>query len=241
MAHPRRGRRAAPRQRAHRRPPRLIRRPRGSPGIAPLAADHPAEPQRHLARHRRHARGVEVVEVPRVEAVGTPSPAPAASPRRMGTHGLPSTYSRYGCRCEACTAANTRRVNRARRERRERLSSAEIVHGAAAYTNWGCRCEVCTTANTKRNVPFIQSWVTRVQAETRAQATRSGRRWTTPELDLLSRRDLTAKQVAIMTGRTWRAVALAKSRLARAASPNRNLLIPAEAPPNYQDHFGVAL
>lgn len=46
----------------------------------------------------------------------------------------------------------------------------------------------------------------RAQAETSDQARNHGKEWTGPELDLAARNDLTAKQVALLLGRTLKAV-----------------------------------
>lgn len=136
----------------------------------------------------------------------------------MKTHGLAATYVNGGCRCEACTAANTERVMRKRRERGERAVPPGIAHGAAVYVNWGCRCDICTPAHTELGKPHSRAWRSRAQAETAAQAARSGRRWTASELDLISRPGLTAKQAAVMTGRTLLAVRAMKLKVARTAA-----------------------
>lgn len=51
------------------------------------------------------------------------------------------------------------------------------------------------------------------QAETLPQARRYGRQWTGPELELAARPDLTAKQVALMVGRTTGAVKIKRHHL----------------------------
>jgi hypothetical protein len=52
-----------------------------------------------------------------------------------------------------------------------------------------------------------------VRAETRRQARRHYYQWTGPELEIAARQDLTAKQVALMTGRTYGAVTSMRRRL----------------------------
>ena len=59
-----------------------------------------------------------------------------------------------------------------------------------------------------------RSWVN-YQAPSLESATRSGVQWTGPEMELLARRDLTARQIAGMLGRTYYAVANARWRLQR--------------------------
>lgn len=65
-------------------------------------------------------------------------------------HGIKSTYTNWGCRCDECTAAHTRDEAKARKARydwtREHGLPAGVKHGASAYSNWGCRCTVCTGA-----------------------------------------------------------------------------------------------
>lgn len=53
----------------------------------------------------------------------------------------------------------------------------------------------------------------RYQRQTRESAMRNGQEWTGPELEILSRTDLTTRQMALMLGRTYAAVSHAKHRL----------------------------
>jgi hypothetical protein len=69
------------------------------------------------------------------------------------THGKPSTYDTYGCRCNECTEAHRRRVSEGRESRTERLKGnpALAKHGKrSTYINWGCRCPSCTEAHSKQ-------------------------------------------------------------------------------------------
>ena len=64
------------------------------------------------------------------------------------THGLPSSYIKYGCRCADCTKANRDRV-RGQRERRFAApkNPDDPRHGKPTfYSNYGCRCEACIDA-----------------------------------------------------------------------------------------------
>lgn len=54
-----------------------------------------------------------------------------------------------------------------------------------------------------------------LQEASRSGATRHGAEWTGPELEILARRDLTARQIATMLGRTLGAVNAARSKLNR--------------------------
>lgn len=148
-----------------------------------------------------------------------------------GRHGRPSTYNR-GCRCEACKEDSTRR----KRQRRERLAGKVVLykfeHGASGYNNWKCRCDVCVAAHSaacstyqaknrsalserkkgqrQQNPAKVNSYNRQqyadVQADSVDHANRRGQVWTTQEMELVSREDLTAHEVARMLGRTYAAV-----------------------------------
>lgn len=135
-------------------------------------------------------------------------------------HGTTASYRR-GCRCDDCRAANTECHRELRAKRKARKTPEAIEHGKGAYVNWGCRCEVCTKANSEacfdasqryqrahrkeRSSKQGRRWA-RVQAQTLEKAVRHGYQWTGPELELIARRDLTAKQAAAMLGRTLASV-----------------------------------
>lgn len=156
-------------------------------------------------------------------------------------HGTPNAYKR-GCRCEACRSANTQRTREAREQRRLRLvggqvSADQISHGRSAYTNWGCRCETCVSAHTRACRPFAIKWrkanpakVSRPrateeasrksrerqqqsQSDTLGSATRHYQPWTMQELDLASRTDMSAQEVAVAIGRTFHAVRNMRKKL----------------------------
>lgn len=65
------------------------------------------------------------------------------------THGLPSSYIAYGCRCEACTKANLEHVKRGIKARTQKAKDPnDPRHGTASfYVNHGCRCQPCRKAN----------------------------------------------------------------------------------------------
>lgn len=63
------------------------------------------------------------------------------------THGIPSTYKNYACRCDPCTKANADDMRR-RRRMRQKLTPPADAHGKhSTYRNWMCRCEPCTAAH----------------------------------------------------------------------------------------------
>lgn len=147
-------------------------------------------------------------------------------------HGSPSAYKK-GCRCSECRAgraqrAQKQREGRARRRLRSEAAEDSFTHGLAAYTNWGCRCAVCTAEHSAACKGVSQRWRERnpeeanersrqsfakAQAETLGRATRHYWQWTGPELELAARPDLSARQVALLIGRTAAAVVAARRRL----------------------------
>lgn len=142
-------------------------------------------------------------------------------------HGA-ACYSGWGCRCDVCRAANAAQADSARTARMERPVPDTVKHGAACYSNWGCRCDVCTAAwaeacrapAAKYRKVHADEISTRQNVRQRARndearefATRHGYQWTGPELELAARRDLTAAQVAKLTGRTIKAVANMRRKL----------------------------
>ena len=62
-------------------------------------------------------------------------------------HGKKSTYSIYGCRCNACKDA-AKDYSKQYRENRPPLEDDDPRHGTANGYSYGCRCGDCTTANT---------------------------------------------------------------------------------------------
>lgn len=107
---------------------------------------------------------------------------------RTAQHGDPSMWQTYRCRCDVCDTA--RRQYRREREY-ERLSASER------------RKALDSLAGTRA----------KLQARTAATARRRGARWTGPEMQLVARKDLTATEVARMTGRTFHAVSNVRAAL----------------------------
>ena len=152
----------------------------------------------------------------------------AATPPEHGTH---NRYDHWRCRCDLCRAANAAHNASARRKRYQAVEAGTVViseHGRYAYANWGCRCETCTKAHTEASAPgqarYVQNHPDRIrtagrrqyhkhQAETLDRAARRYQPWTGPELELAARTDLTAKQIALMIGRTKAGVQRMRRRL----------------------------
>jgi hypothetical protein len=163
-------------------------------------------------------------------------------------HGSPSSYN-AGCRCSACREAN--RV-RAAQYRKDNAGREVTEHGLSGYSNWGCRCDVCKAAGRIQNngireraragrVDHVRGGsnsncpcqncrsVASVRRKRRNDASRlsagrNGYEWTGPELELASRADLTAREVAAALGRTVAAVAAIRQRIANGDVKTHRLL-----------------
>lgn len=151
-------------------------------------------------------------------------------------HGTINAYQNYGCRCEQCRAAGAAANQAAYLARsggvlkKPRLTTLEKEsHGLYRYKNHGCRCEVCRAASRDESrrrreagthgnsgpvsaARALRSYH-KTQADTLPAARRHGYRWTGPELELLSRDDLTLKQKSVMLGRTFSATRTMWARL----------------------------
>ena len=127
-----------------------------------------------------------------------------------------------------------------------------VRHGLSAALNWGCKCEVCTTAVRKRNkvlsdrakagnIKHVRGgwrqdcpcescrvakskWAKARNDSSLESAHHHFYRWTGPELEIIARHDLTARQCAEMLGRTFAAVQNQRSRLNH-ADPKRVILL----------------
>jgi hypothetical protein len=69
----------------------------------------------------------------------------------MAGHGVLSTYTTHGCRCDECRAA----MAAYQRQHRAALAGLSIppyvAHGTVnAYANYGCRCLSCNAENATR-------------------------------------------------------------------------------------------
>jgi hypothetical protein len=119
-----------------------------------------------------------------------------------------------------------------RRNRKASLSKGEVQfkHGLGGYTNYGCRCDVCAESYKawRADNPGKQYHVTHPeeaaeaahrkveewQRQTLEGATRYGLQWTGPELEVAARTDLTAREAALLIGRTYASVKNMRRKLA---------------------------
>lgn len=120
-------------------------------------------------------------------------------------HGL-SAYNNWGCRCEVCTLANSQACREYWRNGAERLKAR-----GAAYRE----------AHQERIKKMQQEWrdehrehvresnnqrLRDYQRETIDQAAKHYQEWTSAELEVISRTDISVKEMAFLLGRTWNAV-----------------------------------
>src|SRR5258706_15557191 len=113
-------------------------------------------------------------------------------------HGTRYAYRKRKCRCDKCRAwksAVMREANERNREARQ----------AARRSRWLARKNELITAN--------NAWRKRQNDKARDKATRHHFEWTGTELEIAAREDLTARQVAGLTGRTISAVRNMRARL----------------------------
>lgn len=111
-------------------------------------------------------------------------------------HGL-GGYTNYGCRCSVCRDA-AREWQRQRRSRRLMEGFDDQQHGTQTAYSAGCRCDVCVETYKRLAATRWQ----RMNRATQEGAHRKGYEWTGPELEVLTRCDLTQPQKAAMLGRT---------------------------------------
>ena len=76
------------------------------------------------------------------------------------------------------------------------------VHGSESGYRYGCRCAPCTTAMTKATVEQQRQ----VNLLTLRTATHHREPWTGPQLEIALRGDLSAREAALMLGRSRQAV-----------------------------------
>jgi hypothetical protein len=123
--------------------------------------------------------------------------------QRQAPENVPHGYSRYinwSCRCEVCKTANLQRIAEDSERRKGRT---DTPHGTTtAYRFWRCRCDLCCAANRTARLALTQ----RHQEETKPRARRHYAQWTGPELELLSRSDLSTRDIARLIGRSYYAV-----------------------------------
>lgn len=134
-------------------------------------------------------------------------------PRVYVSHGTAGRYKYHRCRCDVCVKAATKRRLVCGRKAKERVQAGIVPtirkHGYSAYMYHMCRCDVCVAAARQRFAriaPTVEKYHKRANDESREHAERLGYIWTGPELELISRTDLTARQCAERLGRTISAV-----------------------------------
>lgn len=128
------------------------------------------------------------------------------------SHGMEG-YSQ-GCQCERCTRANREHGRDVKRQLATK-DPAEIPHGLGGYNNYSCRCVICRAAGAVRNADGPKDYAMKAQRATLNRAHRRGQQWTGPEMELLARQDITARQIAEMLGRTYASVSTMRWRLNR--------------------------
>ena len=106
-------------------------------------------------------------------------------------HGIRYTYRVRKCRCDECVEWNRERL---RKEREANPGRNAQYQAKFRERNPGAGLE-------KRQL-FARSKA----EETRTVAIRAGQEWTGPEMELVSRDDLTVTEIAKMLGRTYAAV-----------------------------------
>lgn len=75
-------------------------------------------------------------------------------------------------------------------------------HGTFSRYRIGCRCLECTAAANRNAQPRIEAR----QRETIAAASKAKQMWTGPELEIATRDDLPIRELALMLGRSYKAV-----------------------------------
>lgn len=115
-------------------------------------------------------------------------------------------YTFWKCRCATCMTAQQAAQQRGKADRAARLDDAP--HGTrTGYKDWSCRCRPCIDAwNAHQKRRLLPS---------RDQATNAGKQWTGPELEVASRADLPAREVARRLGRSISAVVVVRYALRR--------------------------
>lgn len=123
------------------------------------------------------------------------------------THGTPSMYNYFKCRCDVCVKANGVRCGK---QKEERITNRveRTPHGTmSGYWNWNCRCEPCKDVGAE-----VQKMRTYTSPTT---VTRKHERWTESELEAVKSYGKTAKEIATSLGRTVSSVNTARAVLKR--------------------------
>lgn len=127
---------------------------------------------------------------------------------RLCGHGTVTRWVR-GCRCDECKHAKTESSKQWRASVRSQAATASIPHGISGRQNYLCKCETCMQAQRSAT----RHWQRSRNDQLLDRARRHNQQWTGPELELAARRELSARQVAEMVGRTMYAVMSMRHRL----------------------------
>jgi hypothetical protein len=131
-------------------------------------------------------------------------------------HGIRYTYRTRGCRCDQCRKWKRERDRRSRARNPEKASETS--------RRW-------RDAHPKEQQAIVRRNRKKVNDKLRETAERHGREWTGVELEIASRPDLTARQVAEVLRRTLSAVANMRQRLASDLDPRDRMLADGPQPP----------
>lgn len=133
---------------------------------------------------------------------------------RLSPCGTQGAYVR-GCRCDLCRGFIAQSSAKSRtRWRSEAARGTDVPHGLTGRLNYGCKCSVCRAASREAGA----KWQRAANRETLDRVTRHNQQWTGPEMELAARKDLSAREVAEMIGRTMWAVRTMRRRLAKEPS-----------------------
>lgn len=125
-------------------------------------------------------------------------------------HGLGSATN-WGCVCSICRQALRARNS----ELYKRVRAGDVEHVRNGWSR-SCPCENCRAKTSEwlaANGPLVNDDQKQKNTESRAFANRLYYQWTGPELEIASRDDLTAIQVAEMLGRTHAGVRSMRHRI----------------------------
>ncbi len=131
-------------------------------------------------------------------------------------HGTRYSYRKRGCRCDQCRKWQRERNQRYRARNREKANEQS--------RRW-------RVTHPKEHQALLLRQRKKVNDKLRETAERHHQEWTGVELEIASRPDLTARQVAEILHRTLSAVSNMRRRLASDLDPRDRMLADGPAPP----------
>jgi hypothetical protein len=131
-------------------------------------------------------------------------------------HGIRNSYYGRDCRCDQCLKWKQERDRRYRARNPEKVKETR--------RRW-------REAHPKEHQATTQRCVKKLNDTLRETAERHGLEWTGVELEIASRPDLTARQVAAVLHRTLSAVRNMRQRLASDLDPRDRMLAAGPRPP----------